>query len=76
MSSAIPAAARQTGKMLTVGQAFDAMLEHATNAWMPPRSRVRAAHRVFARDGWRRKAQGCASFQNLTTTTSSFARLG
>ena len=47
---------RQTGTMPTARQAFDAMLEHATNAWMPAGSRVRAAHRVFARDGWR-----CAS---------------
>jgi hypothetical protein len=56
---------RQTGKMPTEGQAFDAMLEHATNAWMPPGSRVRASHRVFARDGWRCTAPGCSSFQNL-----------
>jgi hypothetical protein len=56
---------RQTGTMPTAGQAFDAMLEHATNAWMPPGSRVRAAHRVFARDGWRCTAPGCSSFQNL-----------
>jgi hypothetical protein len=56
---------RQTGKMPTAGQAFDAMLEHASSAWMPPGSRVRAAHRVFARDGWRCTAPGCSSFQNL-----------
>jgi hypothetical protein len=56
---------RQTGKMPTEGEAFDAMLEHATNAWMPPGSRVRAAHRVFGRDGWRCTAPGCSSFQNL-----------
>jgi hypothetical protein len=56
---------RQTGTMPTEGEAFDAMLEHATGAWMPPGSRVRAAHRVFARDGWRCTAPGCSSFQNL-----------
>jgi hypothetical protein len=56
---------RQTGKMPTEGEAFDAMLEHANDAWMPPGSRVRAAHRVFARDGWRCTAPGCSSFQNL-----------
>ncbi len=56
---------RQTGKMPTEGEAFDAMLKHATNAWMPPGSRLRAAHRVFARDGWRCTAPGCSSFQNL-----------
>jgi hypothetical protein len=56
---------RQSGKMPTEGEAFDAMLEHATSAWMPPGSRVRAAHRVFARDGWRCTAPGCSSFQNL-----------
>jgi hypothetical protein len=56
---------RQTGRMPTEGEAVDAMLEHATSAWLPPGSRVRAAHRVFARDGWRCTAAGCSSFQNL-----------
>jgi hypothetical protein len=56
---------RQTGTLPTAGQAFDAMLEHAINAWMPPGSRVHAAHRVFAREGWRCTAPGCSSFQNL-----------
>jgi hypothetical protein len=56
---------RQTGTMPTEGEAFDAMLEHATNAWMPPGSRVRASHRVFARDGWRCTAPACSSYRNL-----------
>jgi hypothetical protein len=46
--------------MPTEGQALDAMLQHAASAWMPPGSRVRVAHRVFARDGWRCTAPGCS----------------
>jgi len=56
---------RQTGRMPTEGEAFEAMLDHAADAWMPPGSRVRAAHRVFARDGWRCTAPGCSSYRNL-----------
>jgi hypothetical protein len=43
---------RQTGNLPTEGQAFDAMLEHALAIW-GDNAPVRAAHRVFARDGWR-----------------------
>jgi hypothetical protein len=44
---------RQTGTMPTAGQAFDAMLEHATNARMPPsvvpiKPRVDETRRRFA----------------------------
>jgi hypothetical protein len=56
---------RQTGRLPTEGQAFEAMLEHAFESWMPPNGRVRAAHRVFARDGWRCTAPGCSSYRNL-----------
>lgn len=41
------------------------MLEHAADAWMPAEGRVRAAHRVFARDGWRCTAPGCSSYRAL-----------
>ncbi len=56
---------QQTGRTPTEGEAFEAMLEHAADEWMPPGSQVRAAHRVFARDGWRCTVPGCSSFRNL-----------
>jgi hypothetical protein len=56
---------RQTGRLPTNGQAFEAMLEHAFDAWAPPGSRTPAAHRIFERDGWRCTAPGCSSFRNL-----------
>ncbi len=56
---------RQTGRLPTDGEAFQAMLEHALDAWLPPNARVRAAHRVFARDGWRCTVPGCSAFRNL-----------
>jgi hypothetical protein len=55
----------QTGRLPTAGAAFEAMLDHALDAWAPPDSRPRAAHRIFARDGWRCTAPGCSSFRNL-----------
>jgi hypothetical protein len=56
---------RRTGRLPSAGEAFGAMLEHAIDAWAPPGSRPRAAHRIFARDGWRCTAPGCSSFRNL-----------
>jgi hypothetical protein len=63
---------RRTGRLPSAGEAFEAMLDHAFDAWAPPGSRPRAAHRIFARDGWRCTGPGCSSFQTSTTTTSSF----
>jgi hypothetical protein len=56
---------RRTGRPPTVGEAFEAMLEHAFDTWAPPGSRTRAAHRIFERDGWRCTVPGCSSFRNL-----------
>jgi hypothetical protein len=56
---------RRTGRLPSAGETFGAMLEHAIDAWAPPGSRPRAAHRIFARDGWRCTAPGCSSFRNL-----------
>jgi len=56
---------RETGRLPTDGEAFEAMLEHAFDAWAPPSTRTRAAHRIFERDGWRCTAPGCSSFRNL-----------
>ncbi len=55
---------RETGVPATEGQAFEAMLAHASEAW-GGRDRVRAAHRVFERDGWRCTVPGCSSRRNL-----------
>jgi hypothetical protein len=41
------------------------MLDHAFLAWGGDESRVRAARRVFARDGWRCTLPGCSSYRNL-----------
>jgi hypothetical protein len=59
---------RATGRLPSEGEAFGAMLDHAWVAWGGERGderRVRAAWRVFARDGWRCTVPGCSSYRNL-----------
>jgi hypothetical protein len=58
---------RRTGRLPSDGEALDAMLEHAFEAWTTGfgEKRVRAAHRVFARDGWRCTVPGCSSYREL-----------
>jgi hypothetical protein len=78
---------RRTGRLPSDGEALDAMLEHAFEAWIAGSTgtgtegmggmgglggseglgpeRVRAAHRVFARDGWRCTVPGCSSYREL-----------
>jgi hypothetical protein len=58
---------RRTGRLPTEGQALDAMLEHVFEAWTSgtKEARVHAAHRVFARDGWRCTVPGCSSYREL-----------
>jgi hypothetical protein len=60
---------RRTGRLPTDGEALDAMLEHAFESWTsfsgPGEKRVRAAHRVFERDGWRCTVPGCSSYREL-----------
>ena len=58
---------RRTGRLPTDGEALDAMLEHAFESWTTGlgKKRVRAAHRVFARDGWRCTVPGCSSYREL-----------
>jgi hypothetical protein len=58
------AIAHRTGRLPTESEAFDVMLEHALGTW-GVNTRVRPAHRVFARDGWRCTVPGCSSQQNL-----------
>lgn len=56
---------RQTSRLPTEGQAFEAMLEHVFAAWGAQNERVRREHRVFERDGWRCTVPGCSSRRNL-----------
>lgn len=55
---------RETGHLPTPGQAFEAMLDHAAQAWAPERRRPRELA-VFERDGWRCTVPGCSSLRNL-----------
>jgi hypothetical protein len=54
-----------TGQLPTEGDAFEAMLDHALEAWGHPHAKVRREHRVFERDGWRCTVPGCSSYRNL-----------
>jgi hypothetical protein len=56
---------RVTGRLPTEGEAFEAMLDHALEAWGHPHAKVRREHRVFERDGWRCTVPGCSSYRNL-----------
>ncbi len=57
---------RRTGRIPSEGEALDAMLEHAFEAWTSDTGKeMRAAHRVFARDGWRCTVPGCSSYREL-----------
>jgi hypothetical protein len=56
---------RRTGRLPTDGEALDAMLEHVFEAWTTGDVPLRAAHRVFARDGWRCTVPGCSSYREL-----------
>jgi hypothetical protein len=70
---------RHTGRLPSDGEALDVMFEHVFEAWTAGSSgigriggldglgqeRVRAAHRVFARDGWRCTVPGCSSYREL-----------
>jgi hypothetical protein len=56
---------RRSGRFVSEGEGFEAMLEHAIEAWGGNERRVRAEHRVFERDGWRCTAPACSSRRNL-----------
>jgi hypothetical protein len=56
---------RDTGKLPTSGEALGAMLDHVLETWGEIDARVKARHKVFARDGWRCATPGCTSMQNL-----------
>jgi hypothetical protein len=56
---------RVTGHVPTEGEALGVMLEHALGVWGALDEKVRKAHQVFARDGWRCAVPGCSSMRNL-----------
>lgn len=63
---------RVRGRPACQGEALEAMLEHALEAWAVHGRAGRAAgralpreYRVFERDGWRCTAPGCSSYRNL-----------
>ena len=60
---------RETGRLPSEGEAFDAMLDHALQSWGADdpwlRKRMRSKYRVFDRDGWRCTVPGCSSRKNL-----------
>ena len=57
--------ARERGAPVGEGEAFEAMLDHAIQAWSERDARARRAHRIFERDGWRCAVPGCTSHRNL-----------
>jgi hypothetical protein len=56
---------RTTGWLPTPGEAFEAMLDHALDAWCRSDGGLRREHRIFERDGWRCAVPGCTSYRNL-----------
>jgi hypothetical protein len=55
----------RAGRPIDESEGFEAMLDHALQAWGHPHARVRAEHRVFARDGWRCVVPACSARRNL-----------
>jgi len=55
---------RVSGRPSSQAEAFDAMLDHALEAWGSHRPLPRK-YRVFARDGWRCTMPGCTGYRNL-----------
>jgi hypothetical protein len=55
---------RALGRPSSQDEAFEAMLEHALEAWGSHRP-LPKKYRVFARDGWRCTVPGCTGYRNL-----------
>ncbi len=58
---------RLLGRPVGEGEAFEAMLDHALEAWAHPSCERRRDYRIFRRDGWRCAMPGCSSYRNLHT---------
>jgi len=56
---------RLVGRPVSPSEGFEAMLDHALEAWGHPHTRVKKEHRVFERDGWRCAVPGCSSYRSL-----------
>ncbi len=60
---------RETGRLPTEAEGFEAMLDHALRSWdvTDPwlRRRMKREYAVFERDGWRCTVPGCSSRRNL-----------
>jgi hypothetical protein len=55
---------RAWGRPSSQDEAFEAMLDHALEAWGSHRP-LPEKYRVFARDGWRCTVPGCTGYRNL-----------
>jgi hypothetical protein len=55
---------RSLGRPSSQDEAFEAMLDHALEAWGSHRP-LPKKYRVFARDGWRCTVPGCTGYRNL-----------
>jgi hypothetical protein len=67
---------RVTGRMPTPGEALDVMLEHALESWGERDGKLRRAHSIFERDGWRCLVPGCTSMRNLQAHHIRFRSAG
>ncbi len=60
---------RETGRLPSEAEGFEAMLDHALRSWdvTDPwlRRRMKREYAVFERDGWRCTVPGCSSRRNL-----------
>ena len=60
---------RETGRLPSVGEAFQAMLHHALRSWGVDEPwlarRMKRVSPVFERDGWQCTVPGCTSQRNL-----------
>jgi hypothetical protein len=60
---------RETGRLPTEAEGFEAMLDHALRSWDVDdpflRRRLRREYAVFERDGWRCTVPGCTSRRNF-----------
>jgi len=60
---------RESGRLLSAGEGFEMMLDHALQSWAVEdpwlRRRSRRSLAIFERDGWRCTVPGCTSRRNL-----------
>jgi hypothetical protein len=68
------------GRLVSPGEALEAMCDHVIEVWSAPERRLpaweRRARRVYERDGWRCVVPGCHSYRNLHAHHIRFRSLG